>query len=549
MRYEAAAVDVAELLATSVPRELEKQARARSTEPFLTIIGEGTQTVQECQSSAARVATMLAAHGVKAGDTVVVMAPNGFAAIHAWFAIGMLGAIDVTINTAYRGQPLEHAINIVGAKVVIADATHLDVLVASEANLGRVETVLWVGVTDAMRPALPSFSTIQLKRLNADECEPRIPSALPTGRDIASVIFTSGTSGPAKGVMLPHAQAFVLARQAIDALRLSSRDTYYCFHPLFHTAGKFIGVYAALLSGAHLVLDRRFDATRWLERIREYGATATLAHGAMLEMIFAEPARADDADNPLERFFSAPFPRAIAKDFEKRFGARGIEVWGMTEINNPCHQTLDEPLLPGSCGRADPTWTEFRVVDPETDLELSPDEIGEFVVRPKYPWTMMQGYVGMPEKTLAAWRNFWFHTGDSGYRDADGYVYFTDRLDDRIRRRAENISSYEIEMAALTFPAIRECAAVGVASAFANDDDIKLCVVRRDDRPFDFAGAIAHLVAHLPHFMVPKYIEVLDALPRTPTNKVRKNELRRTGVSSAVWDRQKAGVRLRDASG
>ena len=539
------AVDVARLLATSVPRVLDEQARDRPDQPFLTVLGEGTQTASQCQASAARLANILADQGVKAGDAVVIMAPNGFAAIHAWFAVTMLGAIDVTINTAYRGQPLEHAINLVGASVVIADEAFLDVLAAGEARFQTVRTILWASSSGRQQVKLPIFSSIVLQALHELVAEPTPPATYPAGRDIASIIFTSGTSGPAKGVMMPHAQAYVLARQAIDALRLTSRDTYFCFHPLFHTAGKFIGVYAALVSGAHLVMDRRFEAARWLDRVRESRATATLAHGAMLEMVFAQPPRPDDSDNPLERFIAAPFPRAIAGDFESRFGARGIEVWGMTEINNPCRQSLEEPLRPGSCGRPDPTWSDFKIVDPETDLKVPTGEIGEFVVRPRYPWTMMQGYVGMPEKTLAAWRNLWFHTGDSGYRDEEGRVYFTDRLDDRIRRRAENISSYDIEMAALTHPAVEECSAVGVASSFANDDDIKICVVPKDRSSFDHADFIRHLVGRLPHFMVPKYVELLEVLPRTPTNKVRKLELRRAGVTPTTWDREKAGVRLR----
>ena len=537
-------IEIAELLATSVPRVLDQQARDWPERPFLTVIGEGTQTARQCQASAARIANVLAGFGVKAGDAVVIMAPNGFAAIHAWFAVTMLSAVDVTINTAYRGQSLEHAINLVGANVVIADETFLDVLAASELMFQTVRTILWMPSLGAA-PTHPVFSSITLHALHDLATEPTPPATFPFGRDIASIIFTSGTSGPAKGVMMPHAQAYVLARQAVDALRLTASDTYYCFHPLFHTAGKFIGVYAALLSGAHLVMDKRFDASRWLDSIREYGATATLAHGAMLEMIYAEPVRPDDVDNPLERFIAAPFPRAIASDFESRFRVRGIEVWGMTEINNPCQGSLNESLRPGSCGRVDATWTEFRIVDPETDTEVPTGEIGEFVVRPRYPWTMMQGYVGMPEKTLVAWRNLWFHTGDSGYCDDEGYVYFTDRLDDRIRRRAENISSYDIEMAALTYPAVAECSVVGVASRFANDDDIKICVVPRDGSQFDHMDFIRHLAGRLPHFMVPKYVELLGTLPRTPTNKVRKLELRRAGVTPTTWDRAEAGVRLR----
>ena len=157
----------------------------------------------------------------------------------------------------------------------------------------------------------------------------------------------------------------------------------------------------------------------------------------------------------------------------------------------------------------------------------------------------MQGYMGMPEKTMEAWRNLWFHSGDIGYRDAEGYVYFVDRVKDRIRRRAENISSYDIETVATTHPAIAEAAAVGVASEFVSDDDIKLCAVLAPGATLEPEALIEFLVAGLPYYMVPRYIEFLDALPRTPTNKIKKAEMRAAGITPTTWDRQAAGVSVR----
>jgi crotonobetaine/carnitine-CoA ligase len=344
--------------------------------------------------------------------------------------------------------------------------------------------------------------------------------------------------------MMPQAQAYALALQTVRGLRLTERDTLYAFHPMFHTAGKFISLYAGLLSGAQVVLDRQFRAERWLARIRECGATATLAHGAMLEMVHARTPAADDADNPLERLMASPFPRRIAEDFERRFGVRGVEVWGMTEVNNPCWCPLDEPLRTGTCGKANPEWADMRVVDPETDLEMPVGQVGEFVVRPRRPWTTMQGYLGMPDKTLRAWRNLWFHTGDAGYVDAEGWFHFVDRLGDRIRRRAENISSYEIESAAALHPAVRECAAIGVPSGFESDDDIKLLVAVRQGHPWNPQDILEHLVRLLPHYMVPRYLQTIEALPRTPTNKVMKAPL--YSAAGDCWDRKAAGVSLLD---
>ncbi|MEP7119118.1 MAG: AMP-binding protein [Acidobacteriota bacterium] len=515
--------------------------------PFVTTEGEGTQTFAQCRASAYAMAGTLRAAGVGPGDFVAVMAPNCRTAIHAWMGANLLGAVDVMINTGYRGGPLEHALNIVQAKVLLVEERFLGVLRDAEPRLRHLARIVHFRLPDYTAGGAPGgFAKAELVPLAA------LPSAPPELEDepaissLASIIFTSGTSGPAKGVMMPHGQAYALALQTVQGLRLTGRDTLYAFHPMFHTAGKFISLYAGLLSGAQVVLDRQFRAERWLARIRECGATATLAHGAMLEMVHALPPAANDADNPLERLMASPFPRRIAADFERRYGVRGVEVWGMTEVNNPCWCPLDGPLRTGTCGKLNRRWADVRVVDPETDVELLADQVGEFVVRPEQPWTMMQGYIGMPEKTLQAWRNLWFHTGDAGYVDPEGWFHFVDRLGDRIRRRAENISSYEIESAAAQHPAVRECAAIGVPSGFESDDDIKLLVALRPGRRWEPQDLLEHLVRLLPHYMVPRYLQPIEALPRTPTNKVMKSQL--YAVAGECWDRKAAGVALLDVA-
>jgi crotonobetaine/carnitine-CoA ligase len=217
----------------------------------------------------------------------------------------------------------------------------------------------------------------------------------------------------------------------------------------------------------------------------------------------------------------------------------------MTEIGAVCWRPYDDPLRVGSAGRLLEDWYDLRIADPERDEPVQTGQVGQILVRSKKPWTLMQGYMGMPEKTTEAWRNLWFQTGDAGYFDDEGYLYFVDRLGDRIRRRAESISSYDIEAAAMLHPAIADCAAVGVASEFESDDDVKLCVVLGPDRAFDPVDLLRHLSARLPHYMVPRYIDVLTSLPRTPTNKVMKKQLRTAGAKNA-WDRKSAGVALRD---
>lgn len=526
------------------------RARAASFPDRIAIdmIGEGRETYAECLAASLQLARGLMAAGVRQNDTVVVMAPNCLTSIHAWIGVNLAGATEVTINTAYRARLLEHAINISGARVVIAAAEFLPVLRDSEDALPKLEQIIVFDPAGTRAPMeRPSFGRVRLLALDDVLAHPS-DADLPTVRmsDIASVIYTSGTTGPAKGIMMPHAQVCGLAKQSIDGLRLGEDDSFYCFHPLFHMAGKFMAVFAMLMAGGRIILDRTFKAELWVDRVREYGATVGLAHGPMVEMIYAQPERREDSDHGVRRLLSAPFPKAIAESFEARFNLRGIEVWGMTEINIGAWRPYDEPLRLGSCGRISEEWVELRVVDPETDKELPVGEAGELLIRPKNPFVFMSGYIGMPEKTLEAWRNLWFHTGDIGYLDSEGYCYFVDRLGDRIRRRAENISSYDIEAAAGAHPAVAEAAAVGVASEFEADDEIKICLVLKPDVKVAEEDMLRHLAATLPHYMVPRYIEFMPALPRTPTNKVKKAELRQRGATSQTWDRKQAGIVLKD---
>ena len=528
-------------------RVLRRRAETTPDRPFLEVVGHRCETYRETFEAALKLAARLEQLGVGKGDTVVIMAPNSFESVHAWIAANMLGAIDVTINTAYRGQLLEHALNMAQAQIILLDEEFLPVLQESEARLPHLETAVHFRTFgNSYQAPPPQFGRVTLRPL-WEEPERPLSNAIGQAefKDVASVIYTSGTTGPAKGVMMPHAQTYDLAQQTIRGLRLREDDVFYCFHPLFHMAGKFMAIYASMLAGGKIVLDARFAAEHWLERVRQYGATEGLAHGPMVEMIFDQPEGPDDADNPMRRMLACPLPKHIALEFEQRFDLRGYEVWGMTEINTPCWTPYDEPVRPGSCGKIIEDAVDFQIIDPETDEPLPDGETGEFVVRHKEPWTLMQGYMGMPEKTTETWRNLWFHTGDMGYRDAEGYVYFVDRFKDRIRRRAENISSYDIEVVVGAHSAIAECAAIGVASEFVSDDDIKLCAVLAPGATLEPEALIEFLVAGLPYYMVPRYIEFLDALPRTPTNKIKKAEMRAAGITPTTWDRQAAGVSVR----
>lgn len=512
---------------------------------FLRVMDGDSFSFEDIHQRALRVAGALQAAGVARGEVVCSMLRNGVEAVQTWFGANLLGALEAPLNTGYRGASLAHALNQAQARYLVIDQGYLPVLTEIAHDLRHLKTIWVVGSAEPV-DGLASMKLLDFQRsLDGASSAPSLPEL--KASDIASVIYTSGTTGPAKGVMMPHGQVVLLARQTAEKLGIGPDDVYYSFHPLYHMAGKFMQVLACLHAGATLVLDSAFSAADWLTRVRDAGATLSGTHGPMLEMIHAQAPSMRDRDHTLRAICTAPFPKHIASAFEQRFGVRGLEVWGMTEVGIPLWCSLAEPLREGSCGRVDAEWYEFAVLDPDTDEALPVGEIGEFAVRPKRPWVLMQGYMGMPEKTVDAWRNLWFHTGDLGWVDESGYAYFVDRASDRIRRRAENVSSYDIEVAALAHPDVAEVAAVGVPSEFASDDDIKLCAVFRPGASLLPGELLQHLAKRLPHYMVPRYIEILDELPRSATHKVQRAQLKYgPQAHSGVWDRRAHGVVLRE---
>lgn len=530
-------------------RVLGERASATPDAIFLQMADGGQPvTFGQAHERALKLAAALSGLGVQRGTRVCLMASNSLTALNCWFALNLAGAIDVSINPSGRGQVLEHVINKADAELLIVERGLLEVVRESEGALPALRTVIHFEDRDVPSGPVPAFERLALMPLDGVGAAPVAGWQPPqvAGADVASVLFTSGTSGPSKGVMVNHAHALLSARLAVQNVRITAGDVIYCFHPFFHMAAKHCGILPALLAGARVVVDRGFRPEEWLGNIRRHGATVSLAHGPMLEMVWQQPARPDDADDPLTRIVCAPMPKHIATGFEKRFGVRAIEIYGMTEIGLPCWQPFDEPLRPGSSGKVQHDWYELRVADPLSGEELPTGSVGELHVRPKLREIVTPGYLGDAAATAASWAGDWFRTGDSGTADSDGWIFMLDRMTDRIRRRGENISPMDIELAAAQHPDVLDSVAIGVASGYVADDEVKLCLVMRPGRVLEPVEMLAFLASQLPHFMVPRYIEAMPELPRTPTNKVRRSELRKQGVTPATWDRKAAGLGLRE---
>jgi crotonobetaine/carnitine-CoA ligase len=524
---------VADRAGWCLPELLGTQAHLHADRPFLSFaLGERDLTYAETAAEADVVAAGLARLGVRHGDRVLLMMRNRAEFVLSWLGAARLGAVQVPINVDYRGPFFEHLVNTAAATVLIVEDALLDTLTASAGKLEHLRTVVVVGDAPAHLPGtleIVAFSSLVGHADDTREAAAVAPS------DVGAIHFTSGTSGPSKGAVLPHAHLHLLSERNRELLDLRTGDTYLTELPLFHINAQ-MSVYSALLVGARVRIEQRFSASSWLDRVRASNATHTSLLGVMLAFILKQPARPEDADTLLRRAWSVPCPPDLATAFRDRFGLEEIVTsYGSTEVGRVARRTLDAP--PGSVGRVDPDLYAARVVDEQAE-DVPPGEVGELLVRPLLPWTTTQGYFGMPERTLEAFRDLWFHTGDAARLDDDGNLWFVDRIKDRIRRRGENIASVDVENVLLGHPAIADAAVVAVQSdEEGGEDEIKAVVVAAPGAELDPEAVWAWCEETLPYFAVPRYVEILPELPKTPTAKVRKSELRDAGVTPLTNDR------------
>jgi crotonobetaine/carnitine-CoA ligase len=350
-------------------------------------------------------------------------------------------------------------------------------------------------------------------------------------------MYTSGTTGPSKGAMCSHALALTCAYDSLNYLDRWGK-TIYCPLPLFHAAGLWDGMMSALLSGGTLAVVERFSASRFWDDVRHFDAQVAMSVFSMIPILLNREPTDRDKDHPLEMFYMGK--SVLDAPLRERFGVRSVETYTSTEAGIATGSPYGEWRV-GSCGTVHDERFVAAVVD-EHDREVGPGEPGELVLRPKQPWVITSGYYGSPDATAETFRNLWFHTGDKVWRDEDGYFYFLDRMKDSIRRRGENISAFDLELEVNTHPAILESAAIGVPSEL-EDEDVKLAVVLRPGMRLNPEELVEFCTERLPKFMVPRYVEFLDTLPRTPTDKVAKYRLRAEGdhgVTPSTWDREAA---------
>jgi carnitine-CoA ligase len=515
----------------SFPGLLSERAEATPDAVYLQNAKDGsTITFAEADRCARTWAYALRGHGVERGHTVLTMLQPGLDAIAAWLGTAWLGAIEVPINTAYRGRMLRYIVDDSDARTLVVHADYFPTVVESLGDELSFDAVVIVG-DDSSTAALPTTAKNVLRAASflAGATESLLDP--PRQHDIASILYTSGTTGASKGVLVPWRQALLTATGILPTELFGPEDVYYSPFPMYHMSGKAPLIAMALLGG-RVVLRERFSTDMFWSDVRTYGVTSTNLVGAMANFLVSQP-EAVGRNTTLRDVLMLPLPADTAA-FEKRFGVRCRTTFNMTET--ACCILSEGYNLPNetSCGKVRPGF-EARVVD-AFDEELAPGELGELVLRADTPWTLMAGYWKKPEATAATWRNQWLHTGDGFTRDADGNFYFVDRLKDAIRRRGENVSSFEVEAEINEHTAVLESAVIAVPSE-QSEDEIKAVVVLKPGRPLSAEELGAFLEQRMASFMVPRFIEFVDELPKTPTSKIRKAELRERGITPQTYDR------------
>ncbi|MFG1856120.1 AMP-binding protein [Actinomadura geliboluensis] len=513
---------------------LRSQAQVHRRRPFLKF-RDGEVTYGEVDAAADRLARSLSGAGIRRGDHVGVMLPNCADFVHIVFALARLGAVAVPINIAYKHELLRHVLDSSDSGWLIIDGPYAERIPDIAERLPKLGGVL---VRDA------AAAGVLLDRLGKPARD--LGSLHDEGGtvdvkvgfgDLQAIMYTSGTTGPSKGAMVPHALALTCAYDSLDFLDRWGK-TVYCPLPLFHAAALWDGMLSALLGGGSIAIVERFSASRFWDDVRRFDAQVCMSVFSMIPILLNRPPTSRDRDHRLETFYMGK--SNLDEPMRERFGVRSVETYTSTEAGIATGSPYGEWRV-GSCGQAHEERFHVAVVD-EQDREVGPGEPGELVLRPKQPFVLTTGYYGNWEATTHCFRNMWFHTGDRVWRDEDGYFYFLDRMKDAIRRRGENISAFDLETEINQHPAVLECAAIGVPSEL-EDEDIKVSIVVQPDTGLDPEELVAYCEERLPRSMVPRYVEFVDALPRTPTDKVAKYKLRaqgESGITETTWDRESA---------
>lgn len=487
---------------------------------------EGPVSYASLRFRAQQVAAQLVALGVRRGDRVATMQDATPDYVVTWLGCAWAGAVEVPVNTEYKGQFLEHVLREAGATVLIVQACYVRTVARIAAPALRHLIVVGTAEDDA-----PVGTTLH----NLEEAASLAPLPRQEARedDLLYILYTSGTTGLSKGVMHCNRSALWTARVWRELANLGPDDVGYSYLPIYHVTARSALIKACMIAGASCVVRQRFSVSDFWPDVRRHGATFTMYMGSIILFLTQQPEQPSELDNTLRVAGGAACPTDVGAEFTRRFGVDLLEVYGMTEVG-----TVTGPRrgmgAPGTMGRPF-DHVEICIHDVD-DNPVPPGTRGEIVIRPNEPLAIMQGYWQRPEATIEAWRNLWFHTGDIGTLNETGDLIFVDRLKDAMRRRGENISSFEVERAVQAHPDVKECAAFAVASE-ATEDEVMIAVVRREGATVSAEALHDFCQENMPRFAVPRFIRFVDELPKTPTGRVQKHLLRDAGATPDTFER------------
>lgn len=519
---------------------LERAVAAHPDRVLLDFSGEFT-TYGMVDRRSTRLAHGLAAIGVLPGQTVVTMLDNNLDAVLCWLAVNKLCAVNVPINTALKGEFLRHQIADADASLLICEADYVERIAAISSGLPAVRCVLQRG-----SPTQARCGDLPLTGLDAQVSDDDTPfERKPNPWDLACLIYTSGTTGPSKGCMISYNFMCNLARLQLRAGPASANDVTITPLPLFHMNALAVGVLSNILVGARVAVLPRFSVSNFWPEVERSGATIASILGGMGGLL----ANAPDNDAARRCFGQIhtvrgnPFTEENKKIWRERFGAKlvGGNGYGLTEACVVTSLAAGEYAAPGSSGKRIPDF-DVRIVD-DLDREVPIGTAGEIVVRPLRPDIMFQGYWRRPEDTLKLMRNMWFHSGDIGKFDDDGFFYFVDRKKDYLRRRGENISSFEMEAAFAAHPDLAEVAVHAVPSD-KGEDDVKVTAVLRSGALLAPEALFHWSIDAVPYYALPRYIEFRESLPKNPQGRVLKYQLRDEGSTTTTWDLEATDIKV-----
>jgi len=505
---------------------------------FLDFTGD-SYTYADIDRESTRLARSLQQFGVKKGDTVASVLDNNVHAVLSWFAINKAGAVSVPVNTAYKGEFLRHQLNDCGANIVIAESDYAQRIADVADGLPNLRALVQRegALVSGVREVLPLASLLE------NSTEPL--ADLNTPADLAMLVYTAGTTGPSKGCMISHNYVCNLGRQIILMEDRHRDDCNWTALPLFHMNATGGSILSCMFVGARVAIYPRFSVSRFWPDIKRSRATVASLLGSMITFL----AEAEDTEHSkacygqLHTVRGSPFPAALQEKWRQRFGVRraGSNSYGLTEAARVTGLRHDEEAPPGSSGRVNDDF-EVRIFD-EDDNELPAGAPGEIVIRPRRPNIMFEGYWNRPADTLKIMRNMWLHSGDIGKFDENGYLYFVDRKKDYLRRRGENISSFEVETGLRGHPAVADVAVHAVFSD-AGEDDVKATIVLKDGHTLTEQAMCHWAIERLPYFTIPRYFEFRKDLPRNSVGRVLKYQLRQEGCTPGTWDREKTGLKI-----